>query len=504
MLLRRPSIARHVQKLVIRFSPSSRRHSLDLNGYVISNLVQRLASKLDALNTFIWDAEEIPQCDDIWFALRMSCPRLRTIGISYGSELPKTHSYLFQFKGLRGFTLNLKSGFYERFSGSDLQELPSESRLWDMLIRRSPDLEELHIAGLPFTSSQPVHPLCHARWPLLHTLSLGDILLDWEPRAGVKPPFIAFLEAHPGLRSLRTSRAALNPALLSSLVPGSLPELTHFGGALEHLQGLANISPQITSVALDEPLLIRDLAPLLVAGVLQGLKNLTALRVCFVFQSAYECGSLLRSIASACPGLTRLEVICARKPSFTIDTLAKTIRTLPRLRHLRVIVVRSPHEDPLPVSAACMARANPRLHTFSITFVPPSLPLPLPFGTDVGRDGGDPGHPYVETGNYVLRTDEHGLPASVTCTERRPSRSLFSSLPTFPIPMVLPSISFGSSARTTGRSVRKYSYTLDLRPGAQKRRGLGLVLERSAAGEEVRVLVILMSLSGLALWGFFA
>lgn len=72
MLDCRPEIARHVQKLYIRFSPSSSKHSLDLNGYIVSNLVQRVAPRLDALNTFVWDAEEIPQCDDMWFALRMS------------------------------------------------------------------------------------------------------------------------------------------------------------------------------------------------------------------------------------------------------------------------------------------------------------------------------------------------------------------------------------------------------------------------------------------------
>ncbi|KIK98480.1 hypothetical protein PAXRUDRAFT_31160 [Paxillus rubicundulus Ve08.2h10] len=504
MLNIRPDIARHVRKLVIRFSPSSAIHSEDLNGCTVSSLVKCLASKLDSLHTFIWDAEEIPQCDDMWFALRMSCPRLRTVGTAYGAELPKSHSSLFQFKGLRGFLLSLKRGFYERYLDSDLQELPSESRLWDMLINRSPDLEELQIAGASFTSMQPVHPLCQAHWPRLHTLSLGDILLDWQPRVGVKPPFIAFLEAHPHLRSLRTSRAALNPALLPSLEQGSLSQLTHFGGAIEHLQGLANIHSQITSVALDEPLIVRDFAPLLVAGVLQGLKFLTELRVCFVFHSIYDGGSLIRSIVSACPGLTTLEVVCVRGPSFTIEKLAKVICALPRLRHLRVTLVRSRHEEPLSTCAALIARSNPRLYTFSITFIPPELSLPLSLGVEIGRTSGDPGHHYAETGNYVLRTDGHGLPTAVTCTERRTSRSLFSWLPTFPIPLVVPIISFGSTPRTTSQGMMKYCYTLDLRPGTKKHNGLGLVLERSAAGEEVRVLIVLMSLTGLALWGFFA
>lgn len=401
-------------------------------------------------------------------------------------------------------------------------EFRAEPRLWDMLIRRSPDLEELHISGAPFISAQGVRPLCYARWPRLHTLSLGDILLDWDPHAGIKPPFIAFLEAHPRLRSLRTSRTALNPALLAALVPSSLPELTHFSGAIEHLQGLAPIHHQITSVALDDPLVIRDLAPSLLASVLRGLKSLTELRVCFVFQSAYEGGSLVRSIAHACPGLTKLEVICTRKSSFTIvrlprsfvpsyqspasqDTLAKAVRTLPRLKYLRTTLVRSQHEDSLPSCAATIAHALPRLHAFSITFVPPDFPLPLYFGSEIGRTSGDPGHPYTATGNYVLKTDEHGLPTSVACTEHRSSRSLLSSLEPFLVPLVAPSISFSSLSREGNpKKIKRYNYTLDLHPRAKKQCGLGLLFERSAAGEEMRVLVVLMSLTGLALWRFFS
>jgi hypothetical protein len=71
MLHSRPNIARHIQKLYIRFSSSSD-YMLDINGIAISALLRELAPKLDVLHTFIWDADEIPQCDDMWFALRMS------------------------------------------------------------------------------------------------------------------------------------------------------------------------------------------------------------------------------------------------------------------------------------------------------------------------------------------------------------------------------------------------------------------------------------------------
>ncbi|KAF8134522.1 hypothetical protein EV363DRAFT_1160578 [Boletus edulis] len=496
MLNHRPDIARHVQKLLVRFSTAHSTPSVEHDGYRVSSLVHSLAHSLDALHTFVWDAEEIPRRDDMWFALRLSCPRLTTVGTSYGAQLPDSHSELFQFKGLRGFTLNVKRGFYERFADTDLQELHAEPRLWDMLIRQSLDLEELHVSGAPFISAQAVRPLCHARWPKLHTLSLGDILLDWDPRSGVKPPFITFLEAHPRLRSLRTSRTALNPALLTSLTSGSLPELTHFSGAIEHLQELAPIHHQITSVALDEPLVIRDFAPSLLASVLKGLKSLTELRVCFVFESAYEGGTLVRSIAHACPGLTKLEIICTRKSAFTIDTLAKAVRTLPRLQRLRVTLVRAQHEHSLPICAATIAHTLPRLHAFSITFVSPDFSLPHHFGSDIGRISGDPGHLYTETGHYVVKTDQHGLPTSLACTEQRSSRSLLSFLKSFPVPTI--------SWRKADQKVKRSSYTFDLHPSAKKRRGLGMIFEKSTAGEETRILAVLISLTALALWGFFS
>lgn len=72
MLTHRPDVARHVQKLLVRFSTSPRARSIDYNGYMVSTLVYHLAPFLDALHTFVWDADEIPQRDDMWFALRIS------------------------------------------------------------------------------------------------------------------------------------------------------------------------------------------------------------------------------------------------------------------------------------------------------------------------------------------------------------------------------------------------------------------------------------------------
>lgn len=70
MLLHRPDIARHVRKLVVRPYNKRRKYSL-VDGYTVSSVVRQVAVRLDALNTFEWDGEEMPPNEDMWFALRM-------------------------------------------------------------------------------------------------------------------------------------------------------------------------------------------------------------------------------------------------------------------------------------------------------------------------------------------------------------------------------------------------------------------------------------------------
>jgi hypothetical protein len=73
-----PQRARHVQSLVVRLddNPSElgsqrrwgRRALYD--GYAISAAVRRAARGMEVLQRFIWDGEELPPYDDMWFALR--------------------------------------------------------------------------------------------------------------------------------------------------------------------------------------------------------------------------------------------------------------------------------------------------------------------------------------------------------------------------------------------------------------------------------------------------
>jgi hypothetical protein len=73
MLRRRPDIARHVRKLLIK--PDSKMSQKDqfLDGVVASAAVREVAMgrQLDALFKFAWHYDELPYHDDMWFALRM-------------------------------------------------------------------------------------------------------------------------------------------------------------------------------------------------------------------------------------------------------------------------------------------------------------------------------------------------------------------------------------------------------------------------------------------------
>lgn len=197
--------------------------------------------------------------------------------------------------------------------------LAASSKLWDMLLDRCPNLEELCIDGFS------VHPtdmgrLIQGRWPKLRTLVLGDVLVDMNgsQTPGTKRPFIEFLEMHPNLEVLTASRHALSPAHLTTMEPTALPMLHSFTGTLEQLQFIAPHHLTLTHVGFSEPMLMRDVTPLAVSLVLQGLVCLESLSIGFVLGSMYESGNLVRSLVGACPKLRKLELVCGHKPSFPL------------------------------------------------------------------------------------------------------------------------------------------------------------------------------------------
>jgi hypothetical protein len=413
--------------------------------------------------------------------------------MSIGSNIPY-HSSLFEFKNLIGFSVTFKDGFYDDHVAEFLPNIPSFGRLWDMLIDNCPNLEELSITGL---SPHPTDSqrLIQGRWPKLRKLSLGDAAFG-----DLQTDTADFFKAHRELQALHTSRHALSPTHLTSSLsidhePKSfaLPHLTEFSGMLEQLQALTALGHStLTTVGFDEPMPMHDdhISPLAVSVVLRGLPYLTTLSISFVLHSAtFENGHLLKLLVSSCPRLVHLEFGCAEKPSFPIKSLSKAIQGLHKLRTLSIALVKLPTDESLHDSAVQLALVNPRLHYFTITFIPThtsQVPIPQPLAS----------HPssYIESGTYTLTTDEHGLPVSLAAVERRAAMS-------WGISRFLWLHIWG------GRNpaiIRRYQVNLRPRSSKSGLKGLGpLVMESSVAGEELRMLIGFVVLFCLAMWGFF-
>ncbi|PPQ71282.1 hypothetical protein CVT24_012336 [Panaeolus cyanescens] len=494
MLLRRSDIARHVRELIIRPTPKNNPRFTLLDSAAASAWVRRLASSmsLDALVRFTWDSEELPYYEDMWFALRVGCPQLRYIGTSLGSILPRVNNHIFDFRNLQGFSLLLKSGFYENHIDQFLDEDdPVFKRFWDMLIHKCPNLEEIAILG---SSSVPtdLHILAEGRWPKLRKLELGDVCIDWFPRSlspGEKRPFIAFLDAHPNIDSLSLSRHTIQPIHFASLDISSLGLVTSFSGTHQQLQALPHIHRSVTSVAFRDAVETREVAAPTVTGLLRDLPNLTSLKINFTLHSMYDSGNLLRSLIQSCPKLRHLELTCGHKPSFQLDTFAKTIRGFPKLRTLHLTIVKYPGDETLAEGATRIASSNPRLHTFSLTFIPPVYPVPLPFALPYRPFFGFLPFPSCASGLFEVSCDTHGLPLSLKAVEHSK----------FVWPWKL------------GVSTHTWRYVKDLRPAgylARQKTGLralgSLLFEKSSAGEEIRMLLFCTFLAVLAACGIVA
>ncbi|KDR74977.1 hypothetical protein GALMADRAFT_98043 [Galerina marginata CBS 339.88] len=486
MLFRRFDIARHVRELIIRPQVKQKTYFNASDSAIASAAMRKIAGAmcLDALVRFQWDADELPFYDDMWFALRLGCPQLRYLGTSLGAILPTMNSHLFDFQDLTGFSLTLKHGFYESQIDMFLDEdEPVFKKFWDMLIRHCYNLEELTING---HSSVPtdIHLLVDGRWPRLRKLVLGDVCVDWFQRSlnpGEKRPFIAFLEAHPCLDSLSISRHTIQPIHLNSLDATALVGVTNFSGTHQQLHALPHLHRTIADVTFRDPVETRDVSAPTVASLLRDLPSLTSLKISFTLHSMYDSGNLLRSLIQSCPMLRHLELTCGHKPSFQLDAFAKTIRGFPKLRSLHLTIVKYPGDETLASGATRIAKSNPRLQKFSLTFIPPVYPVPLPFSITYRPFPFS--FPARATGFFEVSCDHHGLPLSLSAVEHS----------TFVWPWGM------------GVSSRSRKYWRDLRPvGYLSRRKTGfrgflhLMVERSSAGEEMRMILFCAFLGFLA------
>ncbi|KAJ7187969.1 hypothetical protein C8R46DRAFT_978844 [Mycena filopes] len=484
MLKTRTDIARHVRDLVIR--PSHNNNESIRDTRAVSVAVAELAASrcLESLAKFAWYDDEIAYHEEMWLALRMCCPRLRYLSTSIGSYFPSS-SHLFNFTDLLGFSVILTPGFYENNTESflDAEERPPSKKLWDMLFRRCPNLEELVIEGY---SSFPADARClvDGRWPNLRKLALGDISIDWDPPSPTtKGSFTTFLEAHPSLQTLALSRHNFDPAQLTSLDPScGLKHLTSFSGTLPQLQALSH-SPAhphlaLTSLTLRDPVWSRDVTTLALASALTQLPALASLHIAFMLHSPYDSTSILRALVAACGAqLQHLHlsyVVRVHSAYLQLDGLAKALPAFRRLRTFSLTLVggggcggwASNSSIGSSLAGPRIALANPRLRAFTLACVPPAASHhPAPPHPELLDLGGE------RRARFALVCDAHGLPVALRVHER---------CATSPWGLGL------GFARTRTRTRR---YSIDLRP----RRGKGVLSilgESSPAGEEMRMFVL--------------
>ncbi|EJF65383.1 hypothetical protein DICSQDRAFT_99172 [Dichomitus squalens LYAD-421 SS1] len=541
MLVRCPAVARHIRRLAVfpEDDPArlrGRMRAWDSAG-VVSRAVMKVARHLDALARFEWDGEDMLPDDRMWSELRGRCPRLRHVGTTFGCFLPRPTSSLLQFSDLSGFSLTLKDGFYAHSLHLPSRESePVFRRLWDMLTLRCPDLESLRIIGNTSEPSDAAR-LYTATWPKLRHLAFGAAVCNTTTPGHANRDFVDFLERHPALESLHLlGRPSSNQVDLSALSPDALPNLKEFSGTFNLLRMLVDRSHQsdpaappnfaqapaaipnpnqdqsavahnplsktLQRLCFPHAMHLRDLTPLVISRVLQGLHALTSMKVTFAIQGGYDSNGIFRTIVASCPHLLDLDITCTNRPSFFLDAFANSLRGLPRLRTLSLSLVRMAGEEPMHVGASRIALANPRLKSFSIAFIPahgaPSnninnAPAAL---SSVYAD--QPPAP-LEQGTFELTSDVHGIPVCLAvhqrCAALWPWQRHAGAGTNF-------GAGVGAGVAEPRMCVRRW--VCDLRPSGHPdvaQKGVGeLLVERSPAGEEARLMVFCLCLLLLTVW----
>jgi hypothetical protein len=367
----------------------------------------------------------------------------------------------------------------------------------DVLIKHSPNIEEISIlTNFPYpVSVLDGDQLANARWQNLRKFCLGNVFIDQSP---ARAPYVTFLEAHPKLNSIQLSKHTLAFLSLSAVSTQALPDITNFGGTLHQLERLPHIHSRLKTLSLCDPISTLEFNA---ATVLRNMTALTDLRISFNPGYEHDNTSLLHSLIATCPQLERLDLSCVISLSFHVvsrhtmypffnsifhtvhpsplqHSFSETIRGFTKLRHVSLALVKRPGEGTLSTGAERIARANPWLQTFTLTYLTP------PYRTFYSIDTLLP--EVEQSGTYTLSCDEHGFPKTLIAHERRN--------------VALP------CGLGTRRSSKKY--IKDLRPlgcpGQAKRGFWWLVVENTVAGEEARMILFCFFLLGLAAWGILA
>lgn len=202
------------------------------------------------------------------------------------------------------------------------EPVPGYDRLWDMLIKRCPNLEHLAIDGHSPHAPVDAHGLVHGRWPKLRSLLIGDVVFDWHIglNSTLDRPFRSFLNAHRNLEALHLQSHAPSvaaPGVLADLQADALANVSTFSGALVQAQVLP-ARASLKTLRVPDAMPLREGTPLSVGASLAALPSLASLTIAFRLDQGYDNGSILRAIVAACPHLRHLDLTVACRPSLTV------------------------------------------------------------------------------------------------------------------------------------------------------------------------------------------
>ncbi|KAJ7731560.1 hypothetical protein DFH07DRAFT_894668 [Mycena maculata] len=322
----------------------------------LAQAVERLLPHLKNLQKFEWGGAQLPP-DSLWVTLRTACPELRKVYSTAGSRLIDPDCELFKFENLTGFALSVL------FCEEDLVQTGIPLQLWDMLLNRCPDLEELTLR-LFYSSHnlREMDKLTSGIFPNLRSLHIEIWFYNRDPVFSQPSVELLgpFLSAHPSIRELSILPYTSNSdgrdpdTLPLFLAPAALPRLTSFVGVYQHLGELPNLEALETLDLTGNP--IGGACIEVVARILNRLVSLRSLDIRLADPL------LLRDVTFACSGLRKLRVMFGVK--FGLKTLKDISLELNNLPHLRSFTLYKSHrlvDETMLRCALLILTDNPRL-----------------------------------------------------------------------------------------------------------------------------------------------
>ncbi|KAI0769695.1 hypothetical protein BD413DRAFT_694227 [Trametes elegans] len=472
-------------------------------------------------------AESEPVFNRLWDMLTLRCPDLEALRIVGHSSEPSEAARLYTARWPKLRYLALGALVW------NTHVVPGQAHIaldFKDFLEAHPTIESLSLLGRPSANQLDLSTLDHAALPNLKEFSGSfahlRMLVDRVPA--------------PEGDNVDQPQAQNGNPIPNQPAPAPAPA--------PPVAGCTSLTKTLRRVCFPHPMHLRDLTLLTISRVLLSLHALSSIKVTFAIQGGYDSNGILRTIVSSCPHLQDLDISCTNKTSLFLDAFANALRGLTRLRTLALTLVRMPGEEPMHVGASRIALANPRLKSFSIAFIPPHP----------SAEAGPP--PPLERGTFDLTCDAHGLPVCLYVAQWHAAPwawlwlwpSAWAAFPRAADALAAPAPGPGASAglaewfaafasvlgvdtpllllesraagvatagagdgAAQGFSQRKGApkgttrrWLYDLRPSGHPdvvRKGAGaLLVERSPAGEEARLMVFCLCLFVLTMWALLS